>query len=223
MPAAAAAAIALFPVQSSALAAAGAHTDPTIRLERGSLEWTPLPPHLDAGILPGASRAWMPELLLELDGLVSTPGWSLRLGLAAGWTMTGILCASSQATSLLPLPVLALAGWILFEISVEAGRDLALRANMAVMALFWVTTTSLTPDPVETDTLDPGFHDDVMTRGIIWHSLLSPLMTAPVEILTSWLWHHTHPDRARRFKVALSPVIHAGEITGASLGFFLIL
>ena len=70
-------------MQSSALAAAGAHSET--------------------------------ELLLELEDPPPVGDWSLRLGLVAGWTMTGILCATSPASSLLPFPILAMAGWILFE------------------------------------------------------------------------------------------------------------
>ena len=185
MPAAAAAAIALFPVQSGASAAAGDH--------------------------PGH------ELLLALDGPQDEQDWSLRLGLLAGWTMTGILCSSSPVSALLPFPVLAMAGWFLFEAGDAAGRDPALQANMAVMATFWLTSTSLSSRPEDADTLDPGFHEDVMARGITWHSLLSPLMSAPVDLVSTWLWRRAHPDRPRWFKVSVSPVLHAGEITGASM------
>ncbi len=191
MPAAAAAAIALFPVQSGASAAAGDQTDAT--------------------------------LLLELEGTPDAPDWRLRLGLVAGWTLTGVLCGSSPASSLLPLPVIAMAGWILFEAGDEAAREAALQANMALMALFWLGTASLASGPEETDTLDPGFHEQVLMYGITWHSLLSPLMSAPVDLLASWLWQRAHPDRARSFKLGISPVLHAGRITGASAAVSFIL
>lgn len=185
MPAAAAAAIALFPVQSGASAAAGDQDRAT--------------------------------LLLGIDDAPGAPDWSLRLGLAAGWTLTGVLCASSPAAALLPVPVLAMAGWILFEAGDGASRDMALQANMAVMAVFWLSTASLSSEPERIDTLDPAFHEDVAAHGLTWHSLLAPLMSAPVELLASRLWRRAHPDRARRFKLAVSPVLNSGRITGASI------
>jgi hypothetical protein len=190
MPAAAAAAIALFPVQSGASAAAGDHSDA--------------------------------ELLLDLGQPETAPDWSLRLGLVAGWTLTGVLCSSSPASALLPFPVLAMAGWILFEAGDGATRDLALQANMAVMAVLWVSTASLASQPEEIDTLDPAFHEGVLSQRLTWHSLLSPLMSAPAEFLATWLWTRAHPDREHRFKVAVAPVLHAGQVTGASVALTLI-
>lgn len=173
---------------------------------------------------------WDTTLMHEMD----MRPWSYRLGLLAGWVMTGVMAGMAGDGALIAHSLTAASGWMAFEVALAidapilyASMDGAsavshvMRLNMAAMAVVMMTATSFSGcNPLAGESC---FQRTDTQYALSWRSGMSRIMTRVADLLGEALWKRFQGDRPRTWNILLAPVVHDSKWTGGGVGIQLAL
>jgi len=165
--------------------------------------------------------------------------WSFRLGLLMTWVMTGVFTGLADGSSYLPVPVVALAGWVAFEWAAASEAALhnagsggdsqhlvsyALRLNMAAMSVFMIAAAvSSSCNPFDPEAGRACFQRAEDEYSLSWRSGLGRLMTRSVNLVGDLVWKRVRGGESMPWQILVAPVVHDGRVTGGGLGIQLVL